>query len=413
MRQGSNPNKRMRGRGGNGGNGGPGRKGPNPLTRSYESTGPDVKIRGTAHHIAEKYVTLARDAQSSGDRVLAENYLQHAEHYYRLIAAAQAQLQQPIQIVRSDIQTDDEDDDDLDTAVDVRANYVPTEAPQPYVEDAAMERIQAERRDVQPREPRDMPQRERGDRPERMQGERQQGERMQGEGRYGDRRFGRDRNDRYERGEGRPRGEFQQDRAPRYGDEGEAQPGERPERQDQRSDMQREPRGDRQFRGRDRGDRRFEPRFGREDRPQRGDRYAGERGPERSFERTEEAEAAPQPAPSRARVNVEEALPTGELPAFITAVRRAPTRAEEPQAEEAKAPVAKAQVEEAPEPKAPRKIAEKIEEQAVSLASPEPEADAGDEAPAPKKRARGTRGRGRKATEADAAEAVVETAGEE
>ena len=48
---------------------GRGRKGPNPLTRSYESNGPDVKIRGTALHIAEKYVQLARDAQSSGDRV--------------------------------------------------------------------------------------------------------------------------------------------------------------------------------------------------------------------------------------------------------------------------------------------------------------------------------------------------------
>ena len=70
------------------------RKGPNPLTRSYESNGPDVKIRGTAQHVAEKYSQLARDAQASGDPVSAENYLQHAEHYFRLIAAAQAQFQQ-------------------------------------------------------------------------------------------------------------------------------------------------------------------------------------------------------------------------------------------------------------------------------------------------------------------------------
>jgi hypothetical protein len=69
------------------------RKGGNPLTRTYDSSGPDVKIRGTAQHIAEKYSALARDAQSSGDRVMAENYLQHAEHYYRIIAAAQAQMQ--------------------------------------------------------------------------------------------------------------------------------------------------------------------------------------------------------------------------------------------------------------------------------------------------------------------------------
>ncbi|WP_283739440.1 DUF4167 domain-containing protein [Chelatococcus albus] len=70
------------------------RKGPNPLTRSYESNGPDVKIRGTAQHIAEKYSQLARDAQASGDPIAAENYFQHAEHYFRIIAAAQAQFQQ-------------------------------------------------------------------------------------------------------------------------------------------------------------------------------------------------------------------------------------------------------------------------------------------------------------------------------
>jgi hypothetical protein len=70
------------------------RKGPNPLTRSYESSGPDVKIRGTAHHIGEKYLQLARDAQSSGDPVTAESYLQHAEHYFRLIAVAQQAQQQ-------------------------------------------------------------------------------------------------------------------------------------------------------------------------------------------------------------------------------------------------------------------------------------------------------------------------------
>ncbi|MGH6843218.1 MAG: DUF4167 domain-containing protein [Methylocella sp.] len=86
MRPGQN-NKRMRFRPNN-------RKGPNPLTRSYESSGPDVKIRGTAHHIGEKYLQLARDAQTSGDPIMAECYLQHAEHYFRLIAAAQQAQQQ-------------------------------------------------------------------------------------------------------------------------------------------------------------------------------------------------------------------------------------------------------------------------------------------------------------------------------
>jgi hypothetical protein len=60
----------------------------------YESNGPDVKIRGTASHVAEKYLQLARDAQSSGDPIAAENYYQHAEHYFRVIAAAQEQLRQ-------------------------------------------------------------------------------------------------------------------------------------------------------------------------------------------------------------------------------------------------------------------------------------------------------------------------------
>ena len=53
----------------------------------YESNGPDVKIRGTASHVAEKYLQLARDAQSSGDPVAAENYYQHAEHYFRVMNA--------------------------------------------------------------------------------------------------------------------------------------------------------------------------------------------------------------------------------------------------------------------------------------------------------------------------------------
>ncbi|MGA8818074.1 MAG: DUF4167 domain-containing protein, partial [Xanthobacteraceae bacterium] len=86
MRNGQN--KRMRGRN---------RKGSyhqNPLSRMYESNGPDVKIRGTASHVAEKYLQLARDAQSSGDPIAAENYYQHAEHYFRLIAAAQEQYRQ-------------------------------------------------------------------------------------------------------------------------------------------------------------------------------------------------------------------------------------------------------------------------------------------------------------------------------
>jgi hypothetical protein len=114
MRQGQQ-NKRMRGR-----NRG---KGPNPLTRSYESNGGDVKIRGTALHVAEKYVQLARDAQASGDRVASENYLQHAEHYYRIVAAAQAQMPQPQPVYRNDEEGDDEEGQDNRNAFGGNPNY--------------------------------------------------------------------------------------------------------------------------------------------------------------------------------------------------------------------------------------------------------------------------------------------------
>ncbi|MGX7709097.1 DUF4167 domain-containing protein [Methylobacterium sp. Gmos1] len=87
-------------------------KGPNPLTRAYESNGPDVKIRGTAQHIAEKYAQLARDAQASGDPVMAENYFQHGEHYFRIIAAANEQYRQQYGGTYGRQGYDDEDDGD-------------------------------------------------------------------------------------------------------------------------------------------------------------------------------------------------------------------------------------------------------------------------------------------------------------
>ena len=86
MRNGQNNNKRMRNRNNNNNNNN-NRRGQNPMTRVFESNGPDIKIRGTASHVAEKYVQLARDARSSGYPVAAENYYQHAEHYYRSMSA--------------------------------------------------------------------------------------------------------------------------------------------------------------------------------------------------------------------------------------------------------------------------------------------------------------------------------------
>lgn len=74
-------NRRSRGRNNRGKNGG------NNRSQVFDSNGPEVRIRGTAHQICEKYEALAKDARSAGDAVLAESYLQHAEHYQRMIVA--------------------------------------------------------------------------------------------------------------------------------------------------------------------------------------------------------------------------------------------------------------------------------------------------------------------------------------
>jgi hypothetical protein len=119
--------QRMRGRS---------RKSHNPLTRVYESNGPDVKIRGTASHVAEKYQQLARDAQSSGDPVAAENYLQHAEHYFRLIAAAQEQFRQTTPYLRGEGMDDMGDEGDEEQAALPSGGEQPMfgpRDPQPYL----------------------------------------------------------------------------------------------------------------------------------------------------------------------------------------------------------------------------------------------------------------------------------------
>jgi hypothetical protein len=101
--------KRMRGRNGGrnirhhggGGGGGGGHHGGIPLNRNhvFDSNGPEVRVRGTAQQLFEKYLQLGRDATSAGDRVMAESCFQHAEHYFRILnamnQAAAAQQQQP------------------------------------------------------------------------------------------------------------------------------------------------------------------------------------------------------------------------------------------------------------------------------------------------------------------------------
>jgi hypothetical protein len=137
MRNGQNNNKRMRNRNNNNSNNNNNnnRRGQNPMTRVFESNGPDIKIRGTASHVAEKYVQLARDARSSGDPVAAENYYQHAEHYFRLIAAAQEQFRQNQPQPRADTEMtseDGEDDSESYSNFGQEPGFVPVQA-QPFV----------------------------------------------------------------------------------------------------------------------------------------------------------------------------------------------------------------------------------------------------------------------------------------
>ena len=164
MRNGQN-NKRMRNRNNNNNNNSSNnnnRRGQNPMTRVLESNGPDIKIRGTASHVAEKYVQLARDARSSGDPVAAENYYQHAEHYFRLIAAAQEQFRQNQPQPRTDNEMPPEEGEDEGESFShfgQEPGFVPQQ-PQPYIRDnnPREQRGDGQPYQQQPREHRPQPQ---------------------------------------------------------------------------------------------------------------------------------------------------------------------------------------------------------------------------------------------------------------
>jgi hypothetical protein len=100
MRPGQNKRHRGRNNGGGGGGGGnnPNRPRMPHRMQTFDSNGPSVKIRGNAYQVFERYVALAREAASSGDRIAAENLYQHAEHYFRIMNAdgqGQGQSLQP------------------------------------------------------------------------------------------------------------------------------------------------------------------------------------------------------------------------------------------------------------------------------------------------------------------------------
>jgi hypothetical protein len=118
-----------RGRGRSGGGNSGNRRSQHSPNRSYDSNGPNVRIRGTATQVYDKYCALARDANSAGDRVSAENFLQHAEHYFRIINAnGSGQQQKGQQQSQQQQSRDSNGNDDMD---------VPGSGPQPTVAEPA------------------------------------------------------------------------------------------------------------------------------------------------------------------------------------------------------------------------------------------------------------------------------------
>ncbi|MCR5878971.1 DUF4167 domain-containing protein [Phenylobacterium sp. J367] len=230
--------KRQRGRnrGGGGGSGGGGKPQQN-ANRAFDSNGPEgVKVRGNAQHVFEKYQQLARDAGSAGDRVLAENYLQHAEHYFRLLRAMQPQ-RPASEILGRDTFSSGYDIDFEDEGVQAQA-LAADEAAAEGGERAERESQDGERRDDRPRDdrPRDRDRYEGRQRDDRARDDRQRDDRP---------RDDRQRDD-------RPRGERDdrpRDERPREEREG----GGRRDRWRDRDDRNRSdrPRGERDDRPRD------------------------------------------------------------------------------------------------------------------------------------------------------------------
>ena len=104
--------------------------GGSPNNKVFDSNGPDVKLRGTTQTIAEKYMQMGRDAQSSGDSVAAESYYQHAEHYYRLWAASQPVGQSLVMPRKLGEEEYDEDGQEINSEEEAGAENGNPEQPQ-------------------------------------------------------------------------------------------------------------------------------------------------------------------------------------------------------------------------------------------------------------------------------------------
>ena len=106
------------------------RSGVNVMNRVFDSSGPEGKVRGTPQQIIEKYQQLTRDSQLSGDRVAAENFQQHAEHYMRIQAEAQREIdarreQQDRENREKQAQRDQERTDRVDNSTEHRLETRP------------------------------------------------------------------------------------------------------------------------------------------------------------------------------------------------------------------------------------------------------------------------------------------------
>ena len=332
--------KRQRGRNRNGGQQGGGPKLQQNVNRAFDSNGPEnIKIRGHAQHVYEKYQQLARDASTAGDRVLAENYLQHAEHYFRTIRALSPNRQVTDIVGRESFASGfdiDFEDEGMQAALEATDAAALNGPPPGEVQAQSGEGSEAptEAQGGQPQRDRweaRPPRENRGDRPYNRedrpynrdgqgQGQGQQGQGQQGQ--QGDRPRYENRDRPYNRDD---RPAYNRDDRPRT--EGDA----RPPREDRpREDRPREDRGDRpRYENRDRQDR---------DRPrgdgERTDRYErGDRPDRAPREDAAEAVAAPapafEPAPAAepARMLRSEDGGVSQLPAFLQGAAAAPAPA--------------------------------------------------------------------------------------
>jgi hypothetical protein len=323
--------KRQRGRnrGGNAGQGGNGGKPQqHNANRSFESNGPDnVKIRGNAQHVFEKYQQLARDASSGGDRVLAENYLQHAEHYFRVVRAVQ-----PLRPVADIIGRDSISSGyDIDFEDESGAQADPGEAP-PAEGDSPTSSSSSDNDGGEPRQEREWVNRSQQQRDDRGYNpdDRQQQERPQDR-----QRDDRQQQDRYreDRPQDRQRDDRGQDRQ-----RDDRQPQDRPQDR-QRDDRPRSdaPRSDALRDDRQREDRPARrDRYGR-DRVERGDRPARDPMAVVEPESTPLTAAAPEPESGQRHLRSQDGS-LSPAPAFLQARTDTPSRTVETEDGEAKKP---------------------------------------------------------------------------